>query len=210
MKIYDASMTISKEMQVYKNKEEKKPEITVDSDFSNASTHESRLSFNLHTGTHMDFPLHIFNDGKTSDSVDYSKLIRVVKVFDLVEVNDKIESKDLLKFNITKEDFILFKTKNSYTEKFDFNFIYLSENAAQYLADKKIAGVGIDALGIERNQSGYPTHKILMNHDMIIIEGLRLKDVSEGQYMMYALPIKIEDVDALPLSVILIEELYEN
>ncbi len=206
MKVHDISMTISEEMQVYKNKIEKKPTIEVASTFEKDGVYESKLSFNLHTGTHMDFPLHIFKDGKTSDTLDLSRLIRKVKVFDLSDLDMEIDEKDLVKLDIQPDDFVLLKTKNSQTDIFDFHFVFINEKAAQYLSSKGIAGVGVDALGVERDQKGHPTHHLLMNHDIIIIEGLRLKDIPEGEYLMIALPIKIKHVDALPLSIILIEE----
>lgn len=210
MKIYDVSMTISPDMQVYKNIESKKPIIEVVSDFSTASTHETKISMNLHTGTHMDFPLHMIEDGLTSDSLVLSKIIRPVKVIDMAHVIDSIKDEDLKKIDIKNDDFLLFKTINSYDEKFLPHFIYIDESASLYLASKNIAGVGVDGLGVERNQDNHPTHKNLMLKNIIIIEGLRLKEVEQGQYFMYALPIKIKNTDALPLSIILIEEPYEH
>jgi arylformamidase len=210
MKIYDISMTISKDIQVYKNKEEKKPVFENASNFETGTSYETILKFNLHTGTHMDFPLHMIKNGDTSDTLDLSKLITPVKVFDLTHVNDAIKDTDLISLDIKENDFILLKTKNSYEEYFNFQFVYIHESASKYLADKKIKGVGIDALGVERDQIGHPTHKHLMHANIIIIEGLRLKDVSPKTYQMFALPIKIKEVDALPLSVILIEDTYDS
>lgn len=210
MKIYDISMTISKDIPVYKNKEEKKPLFENASNFDTGSTYETILKFNLHTGTHMDFPLHMLKDGETSDTLDLSKLITPVKVFDLTYVQDAIKDTDLMPLNIKENDFILFKTHNSYEDFFNFHFVYIHESASKYLAKKKIKGVGIDALGVERDQVGHPTHKHLMNANITIIEGLRLKDVLPNTYQMFALPIKIQGVDALPLSVILIEGTYDS
>ena len=206
MKIYDVSMTITKNIQVYKNKEEKKPILKVVSNFETGSSHETSLEMNLHTGTHMDFPLHMIPNGKTSDSLDLSKLITTVKVFDLTHIKDGIDHKDLVDLDIFPNDFVLFKTRNSYEETFNFKFIYVNASAASYLSNIGVMGVGVDGLGIERDQLGHPTHKILLEKDIVIIEGLRLKDVPKGTYQMYALPIKIEQSDALPLSVILMGE----
>ncbi len=205
MKYYDVSMMVSKDMQVYKNKPEKKPIFKIASDFDQGSSHETQVDLNLHSGTHMDFPLHMIKDGQTSDALELSRLIRKVKVFDMTHVKDGIDKEDLEKLVIDKDDFVLFKTTNSFEDTFNFKFIYLKNSGAKYLAQKKINGVGIDALGIERDQSGHPTHKILFESDIYIIEGLRLKDVKEDEYFMYALPIKMPDADALLLSVILVE-----
>ena len=204
MKYYDVSMLISKDMQVYKNKEDKKPIFSIASDFNTGSSHETKVEINLHTGTHMDFPLHMIKDGQTSDTLNLDRLIRSVKVFDMTHIKDGIDEKDLHSLDIRENDFILFKTINSFEDTFNYKFIYLKESAARFLAHKGIAGVGIDALGIERDQKGHPTHHILFEHDIYIIEGLRLKEVPEDTYFMYALPIKMPDADALLLSVILV------
>ena len=206
MKIYDVSMTIHKDIQVYKNKPEKKPVIEVIADFLDSGVHETALSMNLHTGTHMDFPLHMIPGDKTSDSLDLNRLIREVKVFDMTHVKTGITSGDLERLEIKPNDFVLFKTQNSFEDTFNFEFIYLQISGATYLASKGISGVGIDALGIERDQADHPTHRMLFDHDIVIVEGLRLKEVPSGSYMMYALPIKVAGSDALPLAVILVGE----
>ena len=56
----------------------------------------------------------------------------------------KIEADDLKELNIEKDDFVLFKTRNSNVEHFDFEFVYVTESAAKYLAEKQIKGVGVD------------------------------------------------------------------
>jgi len=205
MKFYDVSMTITKDMQVYKNIEAKKPIFENASNFENGSSYETILKFNLHTGTHMDFPLHMIKDGETSDTLDLNKLITRVKVFDLTHLTDSIKDVDLFNLDIKEDDFVLFKTRNSFEDFFNFKFVFIHESASIYLAKKKIKGIGVDGLGVERDQIGHPTHKHLMHADVTIIEGLRLKEIEPKTYDMYALPIKIEHVDALPLSVILVE-----
>lgn len=210
MKIYDVSMTISKDIQVYKNKEEKKPTFEIVSDFDYASARETKMNFNLHTGTHMDFPLHMLPNGANSSSLDLDRLITMVKVYDMTHLKSYIDADDLRSLDIKKNDFVLFKTRNSFEETFDFEFVFINESASEYLAELKVSGIGVDGLGVERDQEGHPTHKNLFKADIIIIEGLRLKEIEEGKYMMYALPIKIEEMDALPLSVILVEDPYDT
>jgi arylformamidase len=201
---YDVSMKITPEMQVYKNKESKKPVFRVASDFDTSPAHETEVTINLHTGTHMDFPLHMIKDGQTSSDLVLDRLIREVKVFDMTHIKDAISKDDLIDLDICKNDFILFKTQNSYEDKFNFKFIYIDQSAALYLNQKNISGVGVDALGVERDQADHMTHKLLFEKDIYIIEGLRLKDIKQGTYFMYALPIKMDDSDALLLSVILV------
>lgn len=205
MKIYDISMTIHEGMQVYKNKESKKPKISVVQDFDTAPARESRVDLDVHTGTHVDSPLHMLPDGGTMEVIPIDQLVGEARVLDLSHVEDGITAADLEKFNIQPNDFVLLKTKNSYTDQFDFEFIYLKEDGAKYLVEKGVRGVGIDALGIERSQQGHPTHKTLFRSNVTIIEGLRLQEVPEGTYFMVAAPIKLLETEAAPARVLLLE-----
>ncbi|WP_059171051.1 cyclase family protein [Bacillus sp. FJAT-27445] len=204
MKIHDITAPIFEGMPVYKNKPEKQPKLET---ATNAHVTESRLSLDLHTGTHIDAPLHMINEGKTFEMIAIEELVRQCKVFELTQVTDRITANDLVGLDIVKDDFVLFKTKNSFDEEFNFEFIFVAKDAAEQLAEIGIAGVGIDALGIERAQEGHPTHKALMGRDIIIIEGLRLKDVEAGEYIMVAAPLKLQGTDAAPARILLLEGL---
>lgn len=205
MRIYDISMNIQHDMAVYKNKEEKRPVLKVVQDFSTGSAYESKITMDMHTGTHVDAPLHMIEGGKTIDTIDLNSVVAKCKVLDLTSANDKITKEDLVDKNILKGDFIVLKTKNSYTEEFDYNFVFLEKSGAEFLAGKEIIGVGIDSLGIERSQSGHETHKILMENGITIIEGLRLKDIEEDEYIICALPLKIINAEAAPTRAVLIK-----
>ncbi|CAM3797541.1 cyclase family protein [Mesobacillus zeae] len=204
MKIHDITVPVFEGMPVYKNKPEKQPSLKTT---TNGHVTESRLSIDVHTGTHIDAPLHMINNGETFETIPLERLVRQCKVFDLTAAEEKITLKDIESLSIEKDDFILFKTKNSFDEGFNFNFIFVAEDAARHLAEKGISGVGIDALGIERAQEGHPTHRTLMGHDIIIMEGLHLKDVEAGEYLMVAAPLKLQGTDASPARVLLIENL---
>jgi arylformamidase len=204
MKIYDITAPVFEGMPVYKNKPEKQPTFT---QVTNAYVTESRISLDAHTGTHIDAPIHMMKDGETFESLSIDKLVGQVKVFDLTSVEDGITKADLEILDIHEDDFILFKTRNSLDEAFNFSFIFLQEDGAIYLAERKIKGVGIDALGIERGQTGHPTHKALFGADIIVIEGLRLGEVETGSYFMVAAPLKLIGIDASPARVLLLEGL---
>lgn len=205
MKIYDISVVISPNMTVYKDYPHKKPVFTNVSNFETGSAYETDIKMNVHSGTHVDFNLHMLKDGNTSSNAILSNYITDAKVFDLTHLTDKIEADDLMELNIEKDDFVLFKTRNSNVEHFDFEFVYVTESAAKYLAEKQIKGVGVDALGIERDQPGHPTHKTLMNHNIVILEGLRLKDIVPQSYILIALPLKFEGLDGSPVRAVLLE-----
>lgn len=206
MKIIDISMPIHHDMAVYKGKEEKRPNLRVQSDFSTGSAYESVLEMNMHTGTHLDRSLHMIPDGTRIESLDLEKVITKCKVLDFSEVNDHITAEDLKKKDIKEGEFILLKTKNSFLDILEGDFIFLDKTGAQYLKDKKIKGAGTDGLGIERSQPNHETHILIMGIGGVIIEGLRLKDVEEGEYFLFAAPIYVIGAEAAPLRAVLIQD----
>lgn len=206
MKMYDVTLPIYEGMPVYKNKPEKQPDIKALSDHQTGHVYESRLSMDAHTGTHIDAPLHMIKDGATIESIAIEDLVTDVHVFDLTHLKTNITAEDLGALNINKGDFVLFKTANSFDTTFNFDFVYLEESGAKYLADKGIKGIGIDGLGVERSQPEHPTHKQLFNANIIIIEGLKLDEIEPGTYHMVAAPLKLSGIDAAPARVLLFEK----
>jgi arylformamidase len=198
-------MMIHKDMQTYKHNKNNQPKIVTNSSHEANHVHDSSVLLNLHTGTHVDYPLHMIENGATSNSEDLSPLIGSAKVYDLSHLEDHIGLDDIKFLNIQEDDFVLFKTKNSFSETFLDNFIYVDEEASKFLVSKKIRGVGIDGLGIERAQKNHPTHKNLLGNNIIILEGLRLKDIDKGEYQLIALPLKIKGVEASLVRAILID-----
>lgn len=82
--------------------------------------------------------------------------------------------------------------------------MYLDASGAEYLVEKNVKAVGIDYLALE-TQPGFPSHKILLKKEILIIEGLRLQHVEPKEYEFVCLPIKLIDVDAAFARAILLE-----
>lgn len=205
MTIIDISMPISPDMPVYKNRETKRPRVEVVNDFNRGSVYESRLSIEMHTGTHIDAPLHMIEDGEDLTVYPIERSISPCRVLDFTHVEDGITKDDLMEKEILPGEFLLFKTKNSWDEGFNPDFIYLEKSGAEYLVEKRVIGAGIDSLGIERNQPNHETHKSLLGNKIMILEGLRLKDVQEGIYVLFAAPLNILGVEASPVRAFLMD-----
>lgn len=211
MRIYDISMLIEPGMIVYKDNPSKKPNFINMANHEKNNMQETRMEIDIHCGSHIDMPLHMIENGKTIDSFDYKRLFMAnAKVFDMTEMNKRyISEADIKDYHVEEGDFIIFKTANSYHDKslgFDYEFVFVDESAAKYLKDKKVNGVGIDALGIERSQSNHMTHKILLGNDIIILEGLELKDIKQGDYNLTALPIKLKGTEGSWVRAVLTQE----
>ncbi|NDL67606.1 cyclase family protein [Anaerotalea alkaliphila] len=206
MKFYDVSMTIEEGMQVYKNKPEKQPRFANLANHPQNHLHETQLTMEMHCGTHIDMPLHMIPGGDVLDSFDIRTMLSRCKVFDMTGLAEpKITAEDLRGLEIREGDFLLFKTTNSLVETFVDDFVYLETSGAAYLKEKGIKGVGIDGLGIERAQKDHSTHIQLLEDGIVILEGLRLKEVPPGEYRLMALPLKIRSVEGAPVRAVLVE-----
>jgi len=81
----------------------------------------------------------------------------------------------------------------------------LAEFGAKFLVSKNIKGVGINALGIERSQPNYNTHKSLLSKGIIIFEGLELSKINPGRYFFIGLPLKVKGGDGTPIRAVLVK-----
>jgi arylformamidase len=203
-KLYDISMTITEEIAVWRNMEDKKPKFQNTSNHETGQTYETRISMDLHTGTHLDAPLHMLKGGATIETIPLEHLIGPARVLDLTHVEGSIGQADLEPFAVQKDEWLLLKTKSSFTDQFDNQFVFLNEEGAAYLKDLHIRGVGTDALGIERAQPQFPTHRTLLGNGVMILEGLRLKDVPAGSYWFVLAPLKLAGVEAAPARAFLL------
>ena len=138
-------------------------------------------------------------------TIPLERLVGPCRVLDLTHVVGGISRADLEPHNLKAGEFLVFKTRNSFEDSFNPEFIYLAEDGAKYVAEIGIHTVAIDALGVERSQPGHPTHKVLFAHDVIVVEGLRLAEVPAGQYFFVAAPLKLLETEAAPARVMLID-----
>lgn len=206
--VFDISMAIDKGIPVYEG--EMPPKHTFTSYMAKGdAANVSRIDLGAHTGTHVDAPFHFLPDRETVDelSVDYFS----GRVFVLDCGNSAVISHDTLnnKSEIREHTGILFKTTNSrhHRESFIKSFVALDVSGALDLVARGIRLVGIDYLSIEGFGSGeFPVHKILLGHNVAVIEGLDLSSVEEGSYQLYCLPLKIVGADGAPARAMLVRE----
>ncbi|HTM06308.1 MAG TPA: cyclase family protein [Patescibacteria group bacterium] len=205
MNIIDISWPLSSEMTTYKNR----CDVQINQTKSIAKDHvaESTLQMHAHTGTHVDAPAHFIEGGKTIDQIPLDFLCGPTLVIDCTHIKEAIIAQDLQLHEslLKKNKRILLKTKNSLcapTDQFKYDFVYLEKTGAQFLVDCGIKTVGIDYLGIERNQPNHPTHTLFLQKG-IIIEGLRLAQVSAGIYNLVCLPLLIQNADGSPARAVL-------
>ncbi len=172
------------------------------------SSNVNAIKMSLHTGTHVDAPLHFIENGKIISEYDLSIFNGKAKVIQ-IKNEKEISLEEIINFKIEAGDIVLFKTQNSnsewYKEKFKNDFVYLTPEAAEFLSNQKIKCVGIDYLSIAEKGKGKAVHQILLGNNIAIIEGLYLGKTKQGEYELLCLPLKILGEGA-PARAILIEK----
>jgi arylformamidase len=175
----------------------------------NSEVNVSRLDLDVHCGTHIDSPLHFVKDGKTTNEINLDRLIGEVLVVEFGEeisiITPEILEAKLINKNVKR---ILLKTSNSHKklwdlDKFDKDFCAISSEAANWLYLNNIDLIGIDYCSIQKFYDSNDTHKILLKNNIIILEGLDLRNVQEGLYNLICLPLSVEGIEGVPVRAIL-------
>lgn len=174
----------------------------------------SRLDCDIHVGTHIDAPYHFSMAGATVDKIALEKLVgpAVVVCFPDAKVITVDNLENL--FLPEKVSRILFRTENSNLwekgiNEFRRDYVALTSGAASWLVDKGFSLVGIDYLSIQRYSDNTTTHKILLENNVIILEGLNLANIEPGTYELVCLPLKLKGAEGAPARAILIDSFSE-
>lgn len=210
MKIYDISLTIDENLPTWPGdpaavrRRVKKIE-----EGSNANV--SELVMGAHTGTHVDAPYHFLSGGSTIESLPLDVLVGPVQVVELPLECDLIDGAAVACAGIKPgAERVLFKTRNStfwQKEKvvFEEGFVGVSKDGAEKLVELGVKFVGLDYLSIAPYKQSRPTHEVLLNAGVVILEGVDLTGVPAGIYTLYCLPLKLGGADGAPARAILME-----
>ncbi len=176
---------------------------------------ETKITFYSHTGTHMDAPAHMVEGGLFLDQYPIDHFIGEALIMDFTDSDsDEIDIEKLMLYEekISKVDFIILKTgwskywgKGEYFDKFPA----LSENAAQWLSNFKLKGIGIDAISIDSMEStAFRVHHTFFERNMVIIENIANLDAIENETFIFScMPLKTQKADGSPIRAIAIENI---
>src|SRR5260370_36976308 len=118
-----------------------------------------------------------------------------------------IRIEELEQHGIRHGERILFRTHNSdrawHAEEFRKHFVYIQQDAARYLASRRVRTVGVDYLSVGGFEiDSRETHEALLEAGVWIIEGLDLGAVEPGMDDLVCLPLKIAGSDGAPARAI--------
>lgn len=196
MKIYDISQEIFG-CRVYPG--DPTPKKTVLSSMEKGDLYNlTEFSMCAHNGTHIDAPFHFIGEGKTVDSIDLSIFVGmayvaehsgVVTADDVVRIIEKATAQ-----NAEAAKRILIKGDAE-----------VSDDAAEVFATSKILLLGNESQTVGPENAPMAVHKILLYADVVLLEGIRLSEVSEGVYFLNAAPLNLSGADGSPCRAVLID-----
>jgi len=183
--IYDASIPLRTGMPTYAG--EPGPRLDYLKQIARGdSANLTALSLGSHTGTHVDAPHHFLDGRSTVEAMPIEALVGPVQVIELAE-RRHITAVDLESAAMPSEATrLLLKTPNSRfwnDDEFHTDFVGLTGDAAR--------------------SPTHEVHKTLLDAGIIIVEGLDLRNVPAGAYMMACAPLKVVGAEGAPARVFL-------
>lgn len=209
MKVYDVSVPLREDMPVYDG--EPAPSLDFRRLLSKGdSATVSAVCLGSHTGTHVDAPSHFLDGAPGVDSLPLDALVGPAYVAEFGG-DTHITGADLDSMAIPADcQRVLFKTRNGRLwEEPDFrtDFIALAPDAGRALAERGMRLVGIDYLSIEEfHASPHEVHETLLARSVVILEGLDLRRVAPGPYLLVCAPLNVVGAEGAPARTFLIDQ----
>ena len=156
------------------------------------------FSMCAHNGTHIDAPFHFIRDGKTVDAICLEIFVGMAYVAEhhgIVSGNDAIEI--IEKANVLNPEAakrILIKGP-----------AVVSLEAAKEFASRGVLLLGNESQTVGPEDAPMAVHQVLLGSNVILLEGIRLSEVSEGIYFLNAAPLNLLGADGSPCRAILID-----
>ena len=149
-----------------------------------------------HNGTHVDAPFHFINDGKTMDEVDLDKFVGYAYVIEHEGLVSADDAKNMLKkaaeCDPEAAKRILVKGDSTMTA-----------DAAKVFAEAGIKLYGNESQTVGPLDAPMEVHLCMLGAEIVLLEGIRLSEVSEGKYLLNAAPINLGGADGAPCRAIL-------
>ena len=165
----------------------------------------SALTLSPHLGAHADAPLHYDPTGAAVGALDLMPYLGPCRVVHAIGPGPLIEWHHL---NHALNDLpprLLVRTyQRMPIDQWDPNLSAFAPETLERLADLGVLLVGIDTASIDPADSKtLPSHQVIRQRGLRVLENLVLDDIPEGDYELIALPLKLMLADASPVRAIL-------
>lgn len=200
--VYDISVPINSDMHIYHGN----PGMSLarhESIADGAHANVSRLELGVHSGTHVDGPLHFIDGAAGTEALSLEAMVGPARVIDATAIETDLDETALRSLPLGDAERVLLKTKNSDLwdlPEFTHDFIRLTGPGARFVIDQGVRLIGIDYLSI----GDVEAHQELLRAGIVALEGLDLRAVEPGVYELICLPIRLEGSDGAPCRAILV------
>ncbi len=155
------------------------------------------FSMCAHNGTHVDAPFHFINDGKTVDEIDLEAFVGMAYV---AEHEGIVSAEDAAQILAKAKEHDLDAARRILIK----GDAEVSLEAAKVFADAKLLLLGNESQTVGPENAPMAVHVTLLSAEVVLLEGIRLKDVSEGVYFLNAAPLNLAGADGAPCRAILV------
>ena len=196
MKIYDISQEVFG-CEVYPG--DPRPERTVLKSMEKGEVY-NLTAFNMcaHNGTHIDAPLHFIKDGKTVDEISLEAVVGMAYVAEHQGVVTGEDAAEIIKKAKDKDP----ESAKRILVKGD---VEISLEAAKVFASGGVLLLGNEPQAIGPQNAPMAVHLELLGANVILLEGIRLAEVSEGVYFLNTAPLNLAGADGAPCRSILVK-----
>lgn len=172
-----------------------------------ASCNLSRIDFGVHSGTHIDAPIHFIEGAGGIEAIGLDALVGPAWVVDATALDGHVDRAAIERLSIPGgTERLLFRSRNSGLwdkPTFDGSFAGLTRDAARVLIERGVRLVGADYLSIAPFDDPTPTHLALLAAGVVIVESLDLRKIEPGAYDLICLPLLIPGSDGGPARAII-------
>jgi arylformamidase len=174
------------------------------------------ISMVSHIGTHIEAPYHLFKSKADLAGVSLEQLMGEAVLLDLRHCPRKsavtvqhVQEASAKAGGIHPGDIIFCNLGSARlygTEEYGTS-PYFDPEATQWLVGQGMKLMGVDASGVEvPGSEDHVNHSALLAKGIPLIENLaNLDQLSRSRFMVYALPIAVDGLEAFPLRVIAVE-----
>lgn len=165
----------------------------------------SKISLSTHTGAHVDAPFHFDADGQTIDQVTLDTYVGPCRVIHVIGARGTVTPGQVAGHLEGCPPRVIFRTYEKAPQgAWDSGFCAIAPETIDLLAAGGVRLVGLDTPSLDPESSKtMDAHLAVCRHGMVILEGLVLDAVAEGDYELIALPLKLAGLDASPVRAVL-------
>ena len=162
------------------------------------------LTLSAHTGAHADAPLHYSPDGAAVGALDLAPYLGPCRVIHALDCGPLVEWRHLAHALVGLPPRVLVRTYAQAPTGWDPALSAFAPDTVSRLADAGVRLIGIDTASIDPADSKtLPSHQVIRQRDLRVLENLVLDAVPEGDYELIALPLKLMSADASPVRAVL-------